>query len=196
MAAVYETLARYGSFGQFSRFYRAVSDAIEPDPGALLLDVGCGPGTLTPYLLSKVGGNGTILGIDVADKMVERAESRAAGYSWPNARFERVDVCDFSPSKPADIVVFCLSLTTMPSPHRCLSRAISWLRPGGQLVILDSFPEPDRLLAGLAIRMKSPMVGADPSALSLAEATSQLDSVRVRRFHGGVYTLLTGRTPR
>lgn len=81
----------------------------------------------------------------------------------------------------------------MPEPGRCVARALSWLKPGGQLVVLDSFLEPGRRLAGLAIRLKSPLVGADPTAISLAELAAPLESVRVRRFHRGVYTLLTGR---
>ena len=196
MAAFYEALVRFGSLGQFSRFYRAVADAIEVSPGALIVDVGCGPGTLTPYLLPKVGPTGSVLGTDVADRMIDRARSLAARQGWGNVRFERSDVRDFSPHAEADVVVFCLSLTTMPDPGRCLFRALSWLKPGGQLVILDSFLERDRQLAGLAIRLKSPLVGADPTAVSLDQIASSLDSFRLQRFHTGVYTLAWGRKPR
>ena len=157
--------------------------------------MGCGPGTLTPYLLPKVGTDGAVLGTDVADEMIERARSVASEHGWGNVRFERADVREFSPPAKAGIVVFCLSLTTMPDPVRCLSRAHSWLKPGGQLVILDSFLEPDRRLAGLAIRMKSPLVGADPMGVSLATVTSGLDSARLQHFHNGIYTLVSGRKP-
>ena len=195
IAAFYEWFARSGSFGQFPRFYRAVADAIEADPGALLLDMGCGPGTLTPYLLPKVDPGGTVLGTDVADEMIERARALSEQRGWLNVRFQRSDARDFIPDRPADIIVFCLSLTTMPEPAQCFTRAVSWLKPGGQLVILDSFLQPQRRLAGLAIRMKSPLVGADAAAVSLAELTARLESVRLRHFHGGVYTLLSGRVP-
>jgi hypothetical protein len=84
----------------------------------------------------------------------------------------------------------------MPDPGRCFARALSWLEPGGQLVVLDSFLEPKRRLAGLAIRLKSPLVGADPGAVSLGELAAPLESVRIRHFHAGVYTLLSGRKPR
>ena len=195
MAGFYEWLVRFGSLGQFSRFYEGVADAIEADPGALVLDVGCGPATLTPYLLPKVGADGSVLGMDIADEMIARARSVASNHGWGNVRFERVDARAFSPPAKAGIVVFCLSLTTLPAPVLCLSRALSWLKPGGQLVILDSFLEPDRRLAGLAIRMKSPLVGADPLGVSLATVTSSLDSARVQHFHGGIYTLVSGRKP-
>ena len=195
MAASYEWFARSGSLGQFPRFYRAVADAIEADPGALLLDMGCGPGTLTPYLPPKVGPGGTVLGADISDEMIERARALSEERGWLNVRFQRSDARDFAPDQPAGIIVFCLSLTTMPEPGQCFARALSWLKPGGQLVILDSFLQPQRRLAGLAIRIKSPLVGADPRSISLAELTAHLESVRMRHFHGGVYTLLSGRRP-
>jgi ubiquinone/menaquinone biosynthesis C-methylase UbiE len=194
VAAFYEWFARSGSLGQFPRFYRAVADAIECDPGALLLDMGCGPGTLTPYLLPKVGPQGAVLGTDISDEMIERARAVSDERGWPNVRFQRSDARDFAPDQPAGIIVFCLSLTTMPEPGRCFARALSWLKPGGQLVVLDSFLQPERRLAGLAIRIKSPLVGADPTGISLSELTTPLESVHVRHFNGGVYTLVSGRT--
>jgi ubiquinone/menaquinone biosynthesis C-methylase UbiE len=195
MAAFYEWFARSGSLGQFPRFYRAVADSIEAAPGALLLDMGCGPGTLAQYLLPKVGPTGAFLGMDVSEEMIERARALSRDRGWPNVRFERSDARDFVPAQSPGIVVFCLSLTAMPEPVQCFRRALTWLAPGGQLVVLDSFLQPERRLAALAIRIKSPLVGADPSAVSLGELASRLDSTRVRHFHGGVYTLLSGRKP-
>jgi ubiquinone/menaquinone biosynthesis C-methylase UbiE len=195
MAGFYEWFVRSGSLGRFQRFHQAVADAIEADPGTLLLDLGCGPGTLTPRLLPKVGAGGAILGVDVSDAMVERARALSRQRGWQNVRFERADAREFAPDRSPGIIVFCLSLTTLPDPARCFARAVSWLAPGGQLVVLDSFLEPKRRLAALAIRLKSPLVGADPTDVSLAELAAPLESVRLRRFHGGVYTLLSGRKP-
>jgi ubiquinone/menaquinone biosynthesis C-methylase UbiE len=195
LAAFYEWFARFGSLGQFPRFYQAVSDAIEPDPGALLLDIGCGPATLTPYLLPKVGPRGAVVGTDISDAMIKRAVALSEQAKWQNVRFQRSDARDFVPDQPAGVIVFCLSLTTMPEPGRCFARALSWLKPGGQFVVLDSFFQPGRRASRLAIRIKSPLVGADPSAISLSELTAHLETVRVRHFHGGIYTLLSGRRP-
>jgi ubiquinone/menaquinone biosynthesis C-methylase UbiE len=195
MAAVYPWLVKFGSLGQFPRFYRAVAGAIEMAPGALLLDMGCGPGTLAPYLLPKVGTNGSVHGVDVSGEMIDRARAMSRRNGWPNASFERIDARDFAPVRAPAIVVFCLSLTTMPSPGSCFARALAWLEPGGQLVVLDSFLDPRRRLASLAIRLKSPLVGADPAAISLEEVCAGLESVRMRHLHGGVYTLLSGRKP-
>lgn len=100
LAAFYRWFVRSGSLGQFTRFYRAVADAVETEPDALLLDMGCGPGTLMPYLLPRVGSTGTVLGIDISDEMVDRARSLASERGWLNTRFERADARDFAPDQP------------------------------------------------------------------------------------------------
>ena len=64
ISAAYEVLVRFGSFGQFGRFYRAVARELDESPGATILDLGCGPGTLVPFLLEKVGPSGRIVGVE------------------------------------------------------------------------------------------------------------------------------------
>ena len=191
--------SRYGAlarFGGLARFYRAVAEDLTPCPGGTIVDVGCGPATLTPYLLDRVGASGRVVGVDVSDEMVRRAREIADRSGWRNAVFERSDAIGFSPdSVRADAVVFCLSLSTMPDCRGCLERALTWLAPNGQLVILDSIPEPDRRLARLVMHLKAPLVGARPTAVPLEFAARQLEGVHVRHLSGGVYTLVSGRKP-
>jgi ubiquinone/menaquinone biosynthesis C-methylase UbiE len=194
MARAYATLVRFGSFGQFDRFYRAVAAEVGACPGGTILDLGCGLGTLVPHLLPRVAPGGTVIGVDVADRLIERARALAAREGWGNVELVRFDVRDFSPPRPLDAVVFCLSLTTMPDPESCLTRALAWLKPGGQLVVLDSFPERDRPIARWVIHAKAPLVGAQPSERPLEVMREGLEALRIRRFHLGAYILVSGRT--
>jgi ubiquinone/menaquinone biosynthesis C-methylase UbiE len=194
LARAYEALVRFGSLGQFSRFYRAVAAEVGACPGGTILDLGCGLGTLVPHLLPKVAPDGSVIGVDVADELIERARSLGAREGWRNVEFVSSDVRDFSPPRPLDAVVFCLSLTTMPDAEGCLARAIAWLKPGGQLVVLDSFPERCRPVARWVIHGKASLVGAQPSERPLEFMRESLEAVRIRRFHLGVYTLVSGRT--
>jgi ubiquinone/menaquinone biosynthesis C-methylase UbiE len=195
MSAAYEAVVRFGSFGQFDRFYRAVAQELDESPGETILDLGCGPGTLTPYLLEKVGPAGRVIGIDVADGMVARARSTAARSGWHNVEFERSDALDYSPGSSVQAVVFCLSLSTMGDPERCLVHVVSMLKPGGQLVILDSIPERSRRFASWVMHLKAPLVGARPTGVPLEFALANLEGVRIRRFFHGVYSLLSARNP-
>jgi ubiquinone/menaquinone biosynthesis C-methylase UbiE len=195
MSAAYEAVVRFGSFGQFDRFYRAVAEELDPAPGKTLLDLGCGPGTLTPYLLERVGPTGRIIGVDVADGMIARARRAAARSGWHNVEFERSEVLDYSPRCRVGAAVFCLSLTTMGDPRRCLEHVVSALEPGGQLVILDSIPERNRRVARLVMRLKAPLVGARPTSAPLDFVFANLEGARIRRFFSGVYSLLSARKP-
>jgi len=195
ISAAYEAMVRFGSFGQFGRFYRAVAGELDESPGETILDLGCGPGTLVPYLLEKVGPSGRVIGIDVADSMVARARSTAARSGWHNVEFERSDALEYRPRSSVRAVVFCLSLSTMDDPRRCLDHAVSMLAPGGQLVILDSIPERSRRLASVVMQLKAPLVGARPTSLPLEFALANLEEVRIRSFFLGVYSLLSARKP-
>lgn len=47
--------------------------------GKTFLDVGCGLGSLVPYLESRTGGDFKYIGIDVADKLIDDARLRFGG---------------------------------------------------------------------------------------------------------------------
>ncbi len=59
-------------------------------PGQNLLDVGCGPGTLTVDLARRVAP-GEVVGVDTSAAVIEEARSHAAEAAMPNTRFLTVD---------------------------------------------------------------------------------------------------------
>lgn len=65
-----------------------VLELLEVKPGMRVLDLACGPGTLTRLLAASVAPGGEVLGIDLAPGMIELA--RAAEIT--NARFEVMDI--------------------------------------------------------------------------------------------------------
>jgi ubiquinone/menaquinone biosynthesis C-methylase UbiE len=195
IAGVYEGLLRVGSFGRIEDLYRAVAGELVGLRGAHVLELGCGPGAVTPFLLEALGDSGRVLGVDLSAVMIEAARRKAETLGWHGVRFEVGDAATFAPAAEVDAIVCSLFLTVLPDCGPCLENALKWLRPGGRLVILDSIPQPDRPLARLVIRAKAPLVGAHPSALPLEFARARLEGLHVRHFFGGVYTLVSGRVP-
>jgi ubiquinone/menaquinone biosynthesis C-methylase UbiE len=63
-------------------------ELIDARPGMRILDLACGPGTLSRRLAAKVAPGGDVVGVDLAPGMVEVA--RSAGID--NARFEIMDM--------------------------------------------------------------------------------------------------------
>jgi ubiquinone/menaquinone biosynthesis C-methylase UbiE len=55
-----------------------MSKRLKIKPGSTVLDVGCGTGVFIPFLLSRIGGEGRLVALDVAEEMLKRA--RAKGF--------------------------------------------------------------------------------------------------------------------
>jgi ubiquinone/menaquinone biosynthesis C-methylase UbiE len=196
MARSYRLATRLASLGTIGRLYRAAAGALEVPPGGSLVDMACGPATLTPYLRRRLGPSVRITGVDLSREMIALAQREAARRGWSNVEFVRASALEFAPPAAVDAVVFCLCLSGLPEPERCVERALSYTKPGGQLAIVDSIPDPRRPLASWLIRAKAPRVGAEPDAFPLALLQARLEGFRERRMQGGVYSLVTGHKPR
>ena len=194
MARYYTPLIRGGSFGGISTLYEALAERLEVPSDATVVELGCGPATVTPHLLARLGRAGRYVGVDLSKEMIAKAKARAGDFGWTNVDFVQSAVLDYEARAPADAVVFSLALSAMPEPERCAERALSTLAPGGQLLILDSFYT-GRRLADLVIRAKSPAVGAIPEEFPLAFLERELSDLQVEPLWGGVYSLLVGRRP-
>jgi len=49
---------------------------LELKPGAEVLDIGTGTGVFLPFILSRIGGKGQIIAIDIAEKMLKKAQTK------------------------------------------------------------------------------------------------------------------------
>ena len=111
---------------------RLVGEHLKIRPGEKVLDVGCGPGRLIPYLPAV-----DYVGLDNDRKYLERARSR-----HPGQLFEMVDVsaqggwCERS---DFDVVVASGLLHHLPDAavRRTIAYCHDRMRSGGRLVTLD-----------------------------------------------------------
>ncbi|WP_371479729.1 methyltransferase domain-containing protein [Kitasatospora sp. NBC_00315] len=61
-------------------------------PGQVLLDVGCGPGTITADLAELVGPSGRVVAVDTSAEVLEQAAAFVAARGLDNVVFEVADV--------------------------------------------------------------------------------------------------------
>jgi phosphatidylethanolamine/phosphatidyl-N-methylethanolamine N-methyltransferase len=165
MARYYALLMHLTFLGQVGRLYRALAAELSVPDGGTLVELGCGPGIVTPYLRAALDASVRITGVDFSGEMLARARRRAERTGLRNVSYEQGSALEWSPPGPVDAVAISLALTAFPEPMRCLDRALAWLRPGGQLVVLDSFLIPGRRFANWIVRAKAPAVGAVPEAV-------------------------------
>jgi SAM-dependent methyltransferase len=105
-------------------------------PGMSLLDVGCGPGTITHDLAERVAP-GRVVGIDRAVEVIESA--RAGGAAETDVAFETGDVYSLEFGDGSfDVVHSHQMLQHLTDPVRALREMRRVLAPGGVLAVRDS----------------------------------------------------------
>ncbi len=193
-ASSYDLIAYLMSLGQASRLYREVADCLNIPSGATVVELGCGPASVIPSLLKRITEKTKIIGIDFSKQMIAIANRKKDQHEWSNVQFECMDMYDFTPEKNVDAVVFCLALTAIPDSIKALQKALSILKTGGQLIILDSIPLSSRWyhpFANIYMYAKSIVVGAKPNKAILNYVTENLVNISIKEKVFGVYTLIS-----
>ena len=104
-------------------------------PGASVLDVGCGPGTITANFGELVGENGNVLGIDVADDVIAIARREP---HCRNVEFNVTDLYDDAlPERAFDVVHAHQVLQHLDEPVAALRRMSELAKPGGVVAARD-----------------------------------------------------------
>jgi SAM-dependent methyltransferase len=120
------TAARDAAF--FTRYLR---------PGMRVLDVGCGPGTITLGLAQLVAP-GEVIGIDIQTSLIERAASLAKARGQTNLRFEHADLYALPFADRCFDAAFGNGvLMHLAEPMRALAQLRRVLRPGGVIGVRD-----------------------------------------------------------
>ena len=134
----YDSGMRLLTLGRVRPLRETVARAAAPEPGAEVLELGCGTGTLTALLLAR---GARVTALDQNPAMLEQARAHLAIASLEGADLlERTaSEIDGLPRGCFDAVVASLSLSEMSRGERAflLREAGLRLRPGGRLVIGD-----------------------------------------------------------
>ncbi len=156
---------------------------------SVVVDLGCGPGTLTAALARR-WPDAQVSGIDSSAEMIEAARAALPDAGVGRLSFALGDVRDYTPDDGVDVIVCNAVLQWVPDHHPLLSRWAGFLRPGGWLAfqVPANFDQPshraiqdlaraDRwrpLLAGVQLNRQS----ADPAEYVdlLARAGLEVDA--------------------
>ena len=117
---------------------KVIVENLDLRPGHAVVDVGCGAGPNFPALREAIGPSGSVLGIDLSPRMLQRAQQLVDTKGWDNVETVRADLTshdlgeqlfdraigNFSISATSDVPA------TLTSVHRAL-------RPGGKLFVAD-----------------------------------------------------------
>jgi len=138
---------------------RATVDALDPPPGAAVLEIGFGPGHALE-MLARTHPLGLVAGVDHSELMLARARRRLrAGRGDAALDLRLGDAGDLPfPDERFDVVFAVNSFHQWPDKERALAEMAGVLKPGGDLMLSIR----DFRVAG---RFEPPGQGAETAAL-------------------------------
>ena len=104
-----------------------------PRPGDRVLDIGCGLGDTTIRLGELVGPEGSVHGVDVAERMIETAIEEAAEAGLENVTYAACDVQETKFEQTFDYVFSRFGTMFFANPVVALRNVREALAPGGLL---------------------------------------------------------------
>ena len=109
---------------------RRIVDALDPQPGERVLEIGCGHGVAATYVCER---GAKLTAIDRSPKMIAAAAKRNAGF--PDAEFVVAELEDLDLGERRFDAIFAARVGLFHrEPERARGLAERWLAPGGRLM--------------------------------------------------------------
>src|SRR3984893_11500228 len=128
--------------------------------GLKVLDLGCGDGT-TALPEARLGAD--VLGIDIAQNLVEAGNKRARDEGLANCKFQEGDASNLHELKDHsfDLVVSIFGAMFAPKPLDVAKEMVRVTRPGGKIVMGNWIPGDPTLVAQI-LKISSAYTPAPP----------------------------------
>jgi phosphatidylethanolamine/phosphatidyl-N-methylethanolamine N-methyltransferase len=152
-------------YADFSHFYDKIFERIffpriarvlaslKIQPGARVLELGVGTG----LSLSAYPPHCSVMGIDLAQDMLDQAAEKIADNGWRNITLQQMDAQNLEfPSNSFDYVMAFHVVSVVPDAQRLMAEARRVCRPGGKLVIINHFRS-ERPLIGNIVDLADPL---------------------------------------
>ncbi len=175
--------------GRPSRIRKAAVTALGAKAGDGILEVACGNGRNSPYVLAVIGERGTLVGLDYSPEMLAAARRLSERRGWKNVRLVEGDAALLQVGEGFDGVFSVLGISAIPAWERALVRCQEVLRRGGVLVVCDARPfrGPLRFLNPLIKAVYSRFAAWDPEKDISGKMREIFGNVRVETHNLGTF---------
>lgn len=144
----------------WDRIGRRTVQQLSPQPGAWVLDACCGSGASAIPTALAVGPNGRVLGVDLAENLLQLGRNKAARLGLSHGEFQLGDIEALDPARETfDAVVCVLGIFFLSDMSAGVRHLWRFVRPGGQMAITTWGPrvlEPASSIFWLAVRDERP----------------------------------------
>jgi arsenite methyltransferase len=112
----------------------------EPQPGEVCVDLGSGRGTDVLRMAEKVGRDGFVYGIDIAEGMLEKALQNASKFNISNVGFIWSELAKIElPDEVANLVISNCTINHEARKQNVWNEIYRILKPGGRFVVSDIY---------------------------------------------------------
>jgi arsenite methyltransferase len=120
-----------------ARMIKALWPQNKPDPGAQIIELGCGPGFYSSRLAAQFPEI-SVLGVDQSNRQLERAKEKARSLGLRNCYFESVNVLDLSQADSSfDILIASRLFTVLSEREHAVSEMFRVLKAGGRCFVAE-----------------------------------------------------------
>lgn len=149
------------------KFAQSLIELLDLQPGESVLDLACGTGLATFAAASKVGTNGSVIGIDVSDGMLGEAKARLEKEKkeYPHVSFYNHNITDLSSLEEIkegtfDAITCASAIVLLKDPGAALKQWAKYLKSSGRLFV-DCI-HPRNLLSSTVFERTHLRLGLEP----------------------------------
>lgn len=168
---------------------RKAVEHLELQPGQRVLEVSVGTGTNLPLIFTKIGPEGTLIGLDISHAMLDRCRRKLAGRGLDADLIEGEAAHLPFRDGALDGVFHHGGIAEFGDRRGAIDEMVRVARPGAKIVICDAGIPSDRqlpLTSRLLLRFQP--IYAQPPPTGLIPAGVQ--GLHVTWFHGGGWYLI------
>ena len=138
IAGVYDLMNTAMTAGLHHRWRERAAERAKLEPGDSALDACCGTGDLAFELARRVGPQGSVIGSDFSERMLDLARRKSAERGGAPVRFEYGDALALAYDDHSfDAVTVGFGVRNLADLERGVAELARVLKPGGRLVILE-----------------------------------------------------------
>ncbi|HBQ58756.1 MAG TPA: hypothetical protein DD671_03805, partial [Balneolaceae bacterium] len=128
---------------QYQFYRREAIKGLSLKLGDTVIDLGCGTGLNFSILQRMVGYKGTIIGVDLSESMLDKAQTRVRRHGWKNVQLVESDMADFAIPEHTDAVLSTAALTMSPEYDQIIQYVANTLQAGKRMSIFE-FKKPEK----------------------------------------------------